>query len=89
MGGYWEGRHEEAVFHVANSDGQPLRGRADMDGVQVLGEPGGWYVKAPAGPGRIPVRTVAGERSPTVKTECPRAVNRRRKCALCAGGRHA
>lgn len=82
MADYWEGQHEATAYTVVNSDGRPLRNRADMDGAAVYGEAGGWYVKAPHG-GRIPVATLAGERSATERTPCPRAENKRRKCTLC------
>jgi len=85
MADYWDGQHEETAYTVVNGDGMPLRGRADMDGVTVLGSAGDWYVKAPAG-GRIPVRTQAGQRSGTVRIGCQRATNPRRKCAICAAG---
>lgn len=83
MTDYYAGQHEATAYTVVNGDGRPLRNRADMDGAPVFGRPGDWYVKAPAG-GRIHVATVAGERSATERTPCPRAENKRRKCTLCA-----
>ena len=78
----WDGQHERTEYHVVNSDGKPLRNRGELDGQQVYGRAGDWYVK-PTGR-EVRVNTDPGERAATVRTACPKAENRRRKCALCA-----
>ena len=82
MADLWDGQHERTAYHVVNSDGTPMRRGAEFDGLQVYGTAGAWYVK-PLGR-EIRVNTQPGERAATVKTPCPKAENRRRKCALCA-----
>ncbi len=82
MTDFYNGQHERTEYHVVNSDGRPLRNRAELDGQPVYGRPGGWYVK-PMGR-EVRVNTLPGERAETTRTPCPKAENRRRKCALCA-----
>lgn len=77
----WDGQHERNEYTVINSDGKPLRRGSEYDGLQVYGRPGEWYVK-PAGR-EIRVNTLPGQQSETTRTPCPKAENRRRKCALC------
>jgi hypothetical protein len=79
---YWAGMHERTAFTVVNSDGRPLRQRADLDGTIVHGRAGDFHIAGPHG-ARIPVHTMAGETSETERTPCPKATNRRRKCSLC------
>ncbi len=79
---YWEGQHERTAYHVVNSDGTPIRRMAELDGLQVYGRAGEWYVK-PLGH-EVRVNTLPGERAATTRTPCPKAENRRRKCTLCA-----
>jgi hypothetical protein len=82
MADLWDGQHERTEYHVVNSDGAPLRRGAEFDGLQVYGNAGAWYIK-PLGR-EVRVNTLPGEHAATVKTPCPKAENRRRKCALCA-----
>ena len=82
MADLWDGQHERTEYHVVNSDGTPYRRGAEFDGLQVYGHAGSWYVK-PMGR-EVRVNTLPGERAETVKTPCPKAENRRRKCQLCA-----
>jgi hypothetical protein len=78
----WEGQHERTEFRVVNSDGTPLRRGAELNGQQVYGRAGEWYIK-PLGH-EVRVNTDPSERAVTTKTPCPKAESRRRKCALCA-----
>ena len=78
----WDGQHERTEFTVVNSDGTPIRRMAKLDGLQVYGRAGEWYVK-PLGH-EVRVNTLPGERAATTRTPCPKAENRRRKCTLCA-----
>jgi len=78
----YDGQHERTEFHVVNEDGTPVRRMADLDGQQVYGRAGLWYIK-PLGR-EVRVNTLPGERAETVRTPCPKVENRRRKCALCA-----
>jgi hypothetical protein len=78
----WDGQHERTEFRVINSDGTPVRQGAELDGQQVYGRAGSWYIK-PMGH-EMRVNTLPGERAVPTRTPCPKAENRRRKCALCA-----
>lgn len=79
----YNGQHERTEFHVIG-DGGPLRGFPEFDGVPVT-RSGGQWVAVVREPYRrdVPFRTQPGEHSETVRTPCPRAENRRRKCQLC------
>ena len=87
MADYWDGQHERTVYTVAGPSGNPVRGRDDLDGLDARPSgmrDGTYYVYPMPAMGRpLEVRTLAGERSETKRTACPRADNRRRKCILC------
>lgn len=84
MADYYAGQHERTAFDVVNADGAPVRRRPELDGAPVYGSAhAGWFIRAPHG-GQIPVWTRAGQRAETLRTVCPRADNRRRRCAACA-----
>jgi hypothetical protein len=87
----WDGQHERTEYRVTDMrGGSPLRGNAfrELDGREVTGTAPDLYLP-PRG------RTLSTDFVPrvwteptaiglTVKTPCPKAVNPRRKCALCA-----
>jgi hypothetical protein len=78
MTDYYNGQHERTEYTVVNSDDEPIRRMAELDGLRVHGG----MVTMPSG-ARVPVRTMPGQRSATQRTDCPKAANRRRKCSLC------
>lgn len=83
MADYYAGSHERTAYDVVNADGAPIRRRAELDGSPVYGSAhAGWYIRTPHGQ-EIPVWTRPGQLSETLRTVCPRAENRRRKCAAC------
>lgn len=84
MADYWQGQHEATSYDVVSADGDPIRRRPELDGTTVYGSAhAGWYVRTPHG-AHVPVWTLPGQVATAVRTACPRATNRRRKCALCA-----
>ena len=86
MSDLWNGQHEETRYTVADPYGNVVRRRQDLDGVTVAasGLHDGVYYARPGGVARsLPFRTLAGEKSETVRTPCRKAGNARRKCALC------
>ena len=87
MADYWEGQHERTAYDVVSADGEPIRRRPELDGTTVYGSAHtGWYVRTSHG-AHVPVWTLPGQQAVTVRTACPRAENKRRKCTLCAAQR--
>lgn len=85
MADYYSGQHERTAYTVINDDGTPVRRGAEFDGLAAYREPSGIYrTRRSSSAGWMYFRTMAGERSATERTPCPRATNRRRKCAICA-----
>lgn len=81
----WNGQHERTEFRVIDSEGRPVRKGQDYNGLTAYRDSfGGHYVKV--GPMRREVRLTTEQRAigETAKTPCPKAENKRRKCALCA-----
>ena len=64
--------------------GHVVRNMPDFDGWPVVGNAPDLYVWTQDGYRRVPVWTEPTAIGLTVKTPCPKAVNARRKCALCA-----
>ena len=83
----WDGQHERTEYRVMSerTGGHPLRNMQDMDGREVFGHAPDLHIKlGPWGERTAMVWTEERAIGPTVKTPCPKAGNRRRKCALCA-----
>ncbi len=83
----WEGQHERTEFRVIRDDGSVMRNRPELDGKHVHEDRGAFYphyVKVGEFGGRQGFRSEDRAVDLTSKTACPRAENRRRKCALCA-----
>lgn len=82
----WDGQHERTEYRVTSDrvGGHVVRNMAEWDGRPVLGNVPGLYVKSADRYHDIPVWTEETAIGQTVKTPCPKAVNARRKCALCA-----
>ena len=82
--GQYAGQHERTEYRVTSGrGGNVIRNQPDRDGAQVFGAVPGLYIKSPGG-SSIAVWTEETAIGPTVKTACPKAVNARRKCDLCA-----
>lgn len=84
----YDGQHERDEFRVVDQDGRPMRRRPELEGLPVMHEwgPDGSRYYIHMGPFRTR-RNVSIEQTavgPTERTPCPKAENRRRKCALCA-----
>jgi hypothetical protein len=89
----WRGSHEVTDYRVVDgrAGGAVVRNRLagdagvldDMVGAVVSGNVPGLYVRRPYPYGDVPVWTEDAPAGPAVVTPCPKAVNARRKCALC------
>ena len=80
----WDGQHERTEYLVTGDrGGDVVRNRPDLDGAPVFGTVPGLYIKDAHGC-PVAVWTQEAATALTVKTPCPRASSRRRKCELCA-----
>lgn len=81
----WRGNHERTEYRVtdARTNGRVVRNMPDLDGTPVHGTMPNLYIKGMHGHTRYvwPQETSVG---PTVKVPCPKAVDARRTCDLCA-----
>jgi hypothetical protein len=83
----WDGQHERTEFRVVRDDGSVMRNRPELDGKQAHEDRGAyypWYIQVGDMGGRSRFRTEDRAVDLTAKVPCPKAENRRRKCALCA-----
>lgn len=79
----WNGNHEVTEYRVTDvRGGDAVHNLPDYAGLPVLGTVPGLYIRPVYT--EIPVYTQETAVGPTVKTPCPKATNRRRKCTLCA-----
>ena len=82
----WDGQHERTEYRVTSerAGGNVVRNRPELDGKPILGTVPGLYFRNGSGFGETLVWTEQTAVGLTVKVPCPRAVNARRKCTLCA-----
>ncbi len=84
MTDYWEGQHERTEFRVINDDGTTVRRGQEFDGLAAYRFGSVWQARRNSAAPWITFSVQPRAIGETVKTPCPKAANRRRKCALCA-----